>query len=486
MEVISKTGYSIKWNAILVVSQKLVVLLTGIILARLLTPEDFGVVAMVNVFIGILAVFVNSGTGSSIIQKTSLSQVDLSTIFYFNISVGFSVSLLLFLSAVQISQFYDNQKLVAITKIVAWKPFIDSLSIVHQFLMVRNIDLKKRTLAQLLGQIFAGVLGIVLAFSGFGVYALVWATISSSIVSAGLFWLQSSWTPALVFSFGRLKRIWQYSGKILYTNILLQVAGRIDELIVGKFVSTASLGLYNRGKSLSTIPTNMFGQVLTRSFFPILSKLQHEKGQLISYFEKQSDRIAWLTIPVYILLVVVAEDLVVVLLGVKWQGTVFFFRLALVADFLYANNVLKVYVINAIGKPHLNLKRGAVLIPLRIFFFTVPVLLQLEFLPEYLLVVTIFFYLASFIWLSISIQKQLKTSVTRQLGTFIKYIIIAAACSVLVLIFSLKSQYPLVNLTMGVIVFMISYCTILWMYRDQHLMSLLIRVNGYYNEFLTR
>ena len=478
MDASKKTGYSIKWNSILVFSEKLVAMITGIVLARLLEPKDFGLVAMVNVFVGLTAIFVNAGTGSSIIQKERLSQIELSTIFYFNITVGLVVSLLLFFSAGFISRFYDNQQLFNITRIIAWKPLVNSLIIVQQFLMVRNIDLKKRTVAQLVGQLFAGILGVGLALSGFGVYALVWSMLASAVVSALLYWKQSSWIPSLAFSFARLKMIWNYSGKILYTNVLLQAVNRIDELIVGKYLSATSLGLYNRGKNLSSLPTGMLGQVLSRSFFPILSRIQTEQKKLSNYFKLQSERIIWVTVPLYILLIVIAEDLIVLLLGIKWIGAVPYFRLALIADFIYSNNVFKVYLLNAIGRPDINLTRGLVISPMRILFYLCPIILFGTTEPAYLLLVTIIFYFVALIWLSFNIRSFIGINVSNQLLPILKYAFLTLASTIPAIYLIQGIQNPMLRIPITLFVFGVIYFVVLTLSKDGPLISAKSKLSG--------
>ncbi len=451
----------------MVFGEGIVGLAVGIILARILEPEEFGLVAMVNIFVGFTAVFINAGTGSSIIQKPEVTKEDLSTIFLFNIMGGLTLSVVLYSSANLLSEFYGRIEIIKIVQLLAWKPLIASLAIVPQFLMIRQINLKSRTIAQFCGQISAGIIGIYMALSGYGVFALVAASLSSSIISTILYWLQSSWRPSLIFKMSSFRIIWNFSGKILLGNILHQLVHKADELIVGSYLSAGALGIYNRGKNLSVIPTRMVGQILSRSFYPIFSRLQSEKRIIRFFYQRQSQFISWISAPIYLILFVVADDLIEFLLGNKWLPSVPFFRLALIADYLYSNNVLKQYLINSLGRPDLNLKRSLVVGPARILLYLVPLIFIGQVLPEYLLFATILSYISSFLWLNIDIRNLLLLKMKTQIAPMVKYLIIGIISTIPLVFIGGYINIPWVALLITGFLFILSNLTLLIITNDE-------------------
>jgi O-antigen/teichoic acid export membrane protein len=398
-----------------------------------LEPKDFGLIAMVTVFTALLSVFVNAGTGSGLVQKKNISQEDLSTIFFYNIAVGLIVCIIVFAASTTISKFYGEPDLNSIVKVLSLNPLFMGFSVVQLHLMKREVQLKSRTVAQLVGQLTAAAIGISMALYNFGVWALVYSSLASSIIATVLYWIQSSWRPTWQFRTESFNDIWAYSKNILYGNIIAQVVQKLDLLLIGKYVSPAMLGLYYKGKNLGQLPANQLGTILTQSYFPIMSRLQGDKNEFNKYLIIQASRIAWVSVPLFILISILSDEIIFLLYGEKWIGASIFLSLTSLMGLLYVNNAFKVYVCNALGRSDLTLKVSLTMGPLRIFFYIIVLFSFKQQLGVLLLFVTLFNYIISFCWLSIIVAKITEVTFWKQNKTLTTMAIASLLPSILVI-----------------------------------------------------
>lgn len=384
--------------------------IVGMVLARLLEPADFGLIAMVSTFIGIVSLFIDGGTGSGLVQKKALSQADLSTVFYYNIVIGLLAFIIIFISAPLIASFYDDNRLTSLLRVLALGPLFSSLSVVQLNLMKRQVQLKSRTIAQLLGQIAAAIGGISMALSGFGVWALVTSTLLSRGISTLMYWVQGRWIPSLIFSKESFKEIWSYSGKVLTGNILIQIVNKIDVLVIGRFMSPAVVGFYYKGKSLGLLPATNLGSIITQSYFPILSRLRGDKEEFVSFFSINFGHVVRLALPLFLYLFLNSSFVLEVFYGSKWLKANSFFQLACIIGLLYSIGAYLVYGLNALGRPEFNLRRSYVLMPLRLIAFMGIIYWMPDATAIGVLYVTIAIMLASQVWaivqLSITLEVQ--------------------------------------------------------------------------------
>ena len=272
-ELRDKTVSGVKWSAIGRFSTQGIGFLIGLILARLLSPADYGVVGMVGIFFAIAQTFIDSGFGSALIRKNDCTDADYSTAFYFNALVGLLCCLLLSLAAPFIADFFNTPILADIVVVMSINMFIGSLSIVQGARLTAAIDFKSQAKISLLTTLLSGVLGITLAYKGYGVWSLVWQGVFANLLRTVLLLFATKWYPKWQFSMQSFKYLFNFGSKILTT------------LIIGKYYSAKDLGYYSRGESLAALPSTNITGILGGVTYPILSKIQDDE-RLIAVYRK--------------------------------------------------------------------------------------------------------------------------------------------------------------------------------------------------------
>jgi teichuronic acid exporter len=320
-----------------------------LILARILQPAEFGLIAMLTIFISLAYSFIDSGYSSALIQKKEATYVDESSIFYFTILIGVITSSLFWFFAPWIADFYNEPSLTSLARVLSITLFIDSLGITHYTLMKKAINFKLLTKISLIASVLSGIIGIIMAFNKFGVWSLVVYTFSNKLFRLILYWIYNSWRPGLIFSITSLRSMFSYGSNILFIGLLETIFKNIYTLIIGKYFSAADLGYYSRAKSLQQIPVDNISGIISRVTFPIFSKLQDDKVRLKMGFKKIIASTALITFPTMIVLCIVAKPLVIVLITSKWLPSVPYLQLLCGFGLTYPLIRINFNILKAIG-----------------------------------------------------------------------------------------------------------------------------------------
>lgn len=259
---------------------QVVQLIVSIVLARILAPEAYGTIALVLVFANILQVFVDSGLGNALIQKKDADDLDFSSVFYFNICWCFVLYAIIYFCAPLISDFYDDQSLTAIVRVLCLTVVISGLKNVQQAYVSRTMQFKKFFFATLLGTIMSAIIGILLASVGFGVWALVAQKLVNLFVDTLVLWITVKWRPKLMFSFQRLKGLLSYGWKLLVSSLLDAVYNDLRQIIIGKLYTESDLAYYNQGKQFPNLIVTNINISIDSVLFPVMSFEQDNKEQL--------------------------------------------------------------------------------------------------------------------------------------------------------------------------------------------------------------
>ncbi len=346
-ELKEKTLSGVKWSAIGNILTKGVTFLIGLILARLLSPADYGVTGMVGIFFAIAGTFIESGFGSALIRKQDCTDIDYSTAFYFNAVVGLFFCLLLSLAAPFIAEFFKTPILEGIVVVMSINMFISSLCIVQGTRLTAAVDFKSKAKIGLTTTIFSGVVGIVMAYNGYGVWSLVWQGVFANILRTILLLFTTKWYPKWQFSKESFKYLFSFGSKILTASMLHTIYCNLTTLIIGKYYSAKDLGYYSRGESLASLPSTNITAILRNVSYPILSKIQDDDKRLIQVYRKY---IAVTSLVIFFgmfLLAALAKPLILTLLTDKWLQSVIFlqvFCFALMFDHLCQLNLNILYV----------------------------------------------------------------------------------------------------------------------------------------------
>ncbi len=327
-----------------------------LILARLLAPEEFGLVAMISIFYAISEKFLYAGFGAALIQKADVDQEDWSTLFFFDIFAGSICYGILFMLSPWIAAFFDQPVLKLILRISALRLIFDALSVVQRMRLMKSLDFRPLTVATIFSTILTGIVGIIMALHGFGVWSLVYAGLSGRCIHCIILWLISGWKPNLIFSMSSLNYMWSFGYKILANNIVESVFLNIYQVIIGRLFTPATLGFFDRGRSLKDIAVQNFVRPLNAVFFPSIASIKDDADRLQKSFHRAIVTLSCCIFPILFGLAATADNLVPFLYSDKWIPAVPYVQLLCPIGLFYALRSLHNSLYKAFGKPEILLK----------------------------------------------------------------------------------------------------------------------------------
>lgn len=344
------------WSAIGKFSNEGVSFLFTIILARLLMPSDYGVIAMVGIFFAIARTFVNSGFGAALIRKKDRTDADLNTCFYFNIVVAVISYVLLFFASPFIADFFNQPILSPLMKVMGITLIIGSFGIVQNTQFAYNINFKTTAKISLFSNIVGGLCAIGFAYNGFGVWALVLKEMITSLVGTGLLWLASSWRPKWVFSKDSFKYLFGFGSKLLASYLIGTIYENIYPLVIGKFYTPAQLGNYTRGLQWAQLPATNITSVIQSVTFPVMSEIQDDEERLEINYRRLLRTAAFVVFPVMIGLAAVASPLIRVVLTTKWDGAILYLQIICFGLMWYPIHAINLNLLQVKGRSDLFLR----------------------------------------------------------------------------------------------------------------------------------
>ena len=289
-----------------------------LIMARLLTPADYGLVGMLTVFLAVANVFIYSGFGNALVRKQDRTQIDCSTVFFFNLGMSVLMYVILYFCAPLIADFYKEPKLVPITRIIGTTLIINAFGSIQGVLKSAEIDFKIIAKVSVVNAVFTGAVGIFLAWKGLGVWALVYSSLVGSIAGAILGWFVYGWRPTLEFSKTSFREFFGYGSKLAASGLLDTVYNNSYNLIIGKVFNASDLGYYTRAANFSTFPSSNITSIVSRVTFPLLCKIQDDDDRLRVVYRKFLRLSAYIVFPLMVGLALVAYPMIIVLIGEKW------------------------------------------------------------------------------------------------------------------------------------------------------------------------
>lgn len=328
----------------------------SIVLARLLLPEQYGLIGMLAIFLGVAQSFLDSGFGSALIHKINADYVDECSIFYFNIVVGLLATGLLYLVAPAIAQFYKEPLLEPLTRFLSLNIFISSFCLIQTTILTKRLDFKTQAKISISTVVITGPIGIALAYKGYGVWSLAIQQVAGSLARSILLWVFCIWRPSLTFSFSALRGLFSYGSRLLASSLLDKIFENLYLVIIGKFFSAASLGYYSRSLSLQQLPASTLTDIVSRVTFPLFSSMQYDSEQLKKEFRKTFTALAYINLPIFVGLTLVAKPLVIVLLTDKWLPSVLYLQLLAVLGAMYPLHAIHLNLLKSKGRSDLFLK----------------------------------------------------------------------------------------------------------------------------------
>lgn len=375
----SQAVKGVVWSAVERFSVQGIQFVLSIIIARLVAPSEYGLIAMLGIFLAIAQTFIDSGFSNALIQKKDRTEVDFSTVFYFNIVVSLVVYLILFLSAPYIALFYKEPLLDIITKWVGLNIIISALSIVQRAKLTIQLNFKTQAKASLIAVIVSGICGITMAYYGYGVWALVCQSLLNNLLNTLLLWSFTKWMPACIFSWQSFKKLFSFGSKLLLSGLLHTIYLNLYTLVIGRKYSAADVGYYNRSYSLAQYPSVNIVGVITRAIYPIQCEMQHEEGRLSSSFIQYLRMSCYVIFPLMVGLAVLSKPMVLVLLTDKWASMSELLSILCIAYMWYPVMVINNQMLNVRGRSDYFLKAEIIkkIVAIVILLLTMPLGLKI-------------------------------------------------------------------------------------------------------------
>lgn len=335
------------WNAVGRFSTQGVSFILQIILARLLSPSDYGIIAMMAIFLQVAAVFVDSGFGKALVQKQNCEEKDYSTVFYYNLAVALGVYVILFAIAPLVARFYEIEILSKVMRVASLVVIINALSIVQRTKLEKRIDFKSQTIVNLTSALLSGLAGIALAYYGFGVWALCFQSLLNSILQFILFYIFVRWHPSLIFSKESFNEMFSFGSKIIVASIISVIYNNLYTIVIGKRFNSKDLGYYSRADHFAAFPSSNIGTIISGVAYPTLSKIQDNDDKLRFAYRKIIRYSSFIIFPLMVGLASLSKPFILSLLGEKWADAIPFLQIlcfALMWDHLSSLNLNLLYV----------------------------------------------------------------------------------------------------------------------------------------------
>lgn len=351
-----KTISSVFWSALQKIGSRGVSLIASILLARLLTPKDFGLIGMLTVFIAVSQTLVEGGFNKALIQKKEVTEEDFSSVFYINLVLSCFLYIVLFFTAPLIANFYEQPILVSMTRVLSLVFVINAFSYVQRAKLERNLRFKTLMFIHLPSTIISGVVAIIMALTGFGVWSIVGQQIVMRVAYTIQIWIYAKWKPLLLFNKDKAKELFKYGGNLMVVDLINTIYKNIYLIVIGRFYSAASLGFFQNAQSLIKMPTSTLSGILKSVTFPVFSSIQDDKVTLKKGYKKAMQQLVFWLAPIIFLAVALADPLFRFVLTDKWLPAVPYFRVLSVLAIFGPLNAYNQDIINVKGESRLFLK----------------------------------------------------------------------------------------------------------------------------------
>lgn len=345
-----KAAAGMVWTSIQKFAGMGISFISGIILARLLTPDDYGCIGMLSIFMVIASSFVDSGFGSALIQKKRPTQEDYSTVFYFNMAMAALMYIILFVSAPAIARFYNMPLLSSVLRVQGITLIISALSAIQGNQLKKQFRFKKIAIVHLLASVVSLTVTIYMAYRGFGVWALVASNLLLSFIPMIIYWLTNKWHPLWVFSKESFKELFGFGFYMFLTHMINNLCNNVQGLLIGRLYNPATMGYYSKAKGTEELASTSISHVMGQVTYPLYAEYQHDIPLLINAIKRITSSISFLTFPLMFLLILLAKPIFVLLYSDRWLGSVPYFQILCLAGIAICLQGVNYQAIAAVGK----------------------------------------------------------------------------------------------------------------------------------------
>ena len=371
-------AHGVLWNFIEKILMEGAQFVIGIILARLLLPSDFGLIGMLAIFIAISNVFIEGGLAKALIQKKDCTDLDYSTAFVANILISFVIYGILFVCAPWIAKFYHEPILTNLTRVLALNFVLGSFNIVQRARLMSKVDFKSLAKIKVISVVIGGVIGVAMAYAGFGVWALVGQTLCGTFVLIVLFPLFSKWKPTIKFSSDSFRQLFGFGSKLMVTGVYSVIFNNISTICIGRAYRSSQLGFYTRASHFSQLIAFTVNDVLGTVTFPVLSHLQDDKDRMMTVYRKSLFFTAMVIFPLMVLCTILARPIILILLTEKWLPCVVLMQWLFLARMFTPLSAINMNILNAVGRSDLFMKLDFSKAPLVILTLVITIPISVE------------------------------------------------------------------------------------------------------------
>lgn len=352
----NKTIKGLGWSAIENISRLGISFIVGIILARLLSPYEYGLIGILTIFISIFNAIVDGGFTIALIRKQNATDKDYCTAFYTNLALSFVLALTLFLCGGVISTFFERPELAAMTRVMSSIVLINALAIVQRVRLSKIIDFKTQTIITIVSSVISGTTGIIMAYCDYGVWSLVWQQIVNQIVSTIILWIHNRWAPSFLFSITSFKEMWSFGSKLMAVTMIDTAWKQVYQVVIGKFYSPVALGLYTRAEQFSIMFSQNLTSVVQRVTYPVLSTIQDDIPRLKSGYKRIIKCSMLISFVLMLGMAACARTMILTLIGEKWIECVPYLQLICITAMTYPLHALNLNMLQVQGRSDLFLK----------------------------------------------------------------------------------------------------------------------------------
>ncbi len=387
-----KTFKGLSWSFVDNVAGAGITFLIGIVLARILTPEEFGIIGIIMIFIAISNSIIDSGFSNALIRKIDVTSVDYNTVFYFNLGISVILYIILYFSTPFISDFFKEPLLISTTRVIGLVLIINGFSIIQRTLLVKKVDFKTQAKVSIIASVSSGVIGIGMAVLGYGVWSLVGQQLSRQFFNSLFLWIFNQWRPSLEYSWGSFRELFSFGSKLLVSGLIDTIYRNIYQLVIGKFYTSTQLGHYTRALQFQTIFTSNLTAVIQRVSYPVLSEIQNESDRLKNAYRKVIKMTMMVTFALMLGLAAVAQPLIVNLIGEKWLQAVYYLQIICFSGMLYPLHAINLNMLQVKGRSDLYLRLEII----KKIIAVIPVIIGVFYGIEYMLWGSVFTGFISF------------------------------------------------------------------------------------------
>lgn len=351
----SKAVKGVGWSFVDNIAGSGITFLVGLVLARILSPAEFGTLGILMIFIAISNSIVDSGFSNALIRKPNATEEDYNTVFYVNMALAAAMYVLLFFTAPSIASFFKSKILIPTLRVLSTILFFNAASIIQRTNLVKKIDFKTQAKVSIISSMISAVVGIGMALTGYGVWALVGQQLSRQIANTIFLWIFNHWIPKLVYSWKSFRELFGFGSKLLISGLIDTIYNNIYQFVIGKFYSKADLGQYTRAQQFNTIFSSNLTAVIQRVSFPTLSNIQDDAERLKAGYRKIITLSMVISFACMLALAAISKPMIIILIGEKWMPAVLFLQIMCLYGMLYPIQALNLNMLQVKGRSDLFL-----------------------------------------------------------------------------------------------------------------------------------